>query len=229
MKCFTAALILAALAAAPVSAQDTGAGDGAAAVSWGGDLTISSSYVWRGDVEDGAPSVQPQFWVQLGDVSVSSWMAVSGAGVLEHDTSVEVAHSIGVFGVTGGWTNYFSLDTDIERHADELYASIALPSRITPSVTIWHGVGATSSRYIEAAISSRVRPRGLALELEPRVAAGYDRGRGADRGPTHVEATLGAEWSHRSMAIHPFITYLASLRGAIASRTVWGVQLMVGQ
>jgi len=227
MKSFTAALIVTGLTAAPVCAQDARAGDGAAGVSWGGDLTISSSYVWRGDVEDGAPSVQPQFWVQLGDVNVSSWMAVTVAGVLEHDTSVEVAHSIGVFGLTGGWTNYFSLDTDIERHADELYASIALPARITPSVTVWHGVGATSSRYVEAAISSRLTARRFALEA--RMAAGYDRGRAVDRGPTHVEATLGAEWSHRSVAIHPFITYLASLRGAIASRTVWGVQLMVGQ
>jgi hypothetical protein len=215
MRLFLIAGYLAAFAV-PAAAQTSSARD----VQWGGELTVASAYVWRGEPELRTANVQPDLWLSAGAFTFSSWMAVDGAGVYEHDAGIEYGRSLGPLGLRAGWTNYFVPSADGARLTNDIVAGLEYEGRISPSLSVWQGVGAERDSYLEAAVSTRIARRHATFE--PRVAAGYLRQPDAAARLRHIEYSLTVEWTAGAIAMRPFIAHVSGLREGVESRTYGG-------
>jgi hypothetical protein len=92
------------------------------------------------------------------------------------------------------------------QHENEVFAGIEYPSLVTPSITVWRGVGGGTARYLEAAATARTAWR--RLSFEPRLAVGVNDATDAAAASTHLESTLGVAWQRRGYAVRPFASYL---------------------
>jgi hypothetical protein len=216
MRLFLIASCLSALAV-PAAAQTSGARE----VQWGGELTVASAYVWRGEPELRTANLQPDLWFSAGAFTFSSWMALEGSGVYEHDAGIEYGHSIGSLDLRAGWTNYFVPSADGARLTNDVVAGVEYDGPISPSLSFWQGVGAERDSYLEAAVSTRIERRHATFE--PRVAAGYLREPDAAARLSHIEYSLTVEWTTGAIAVRPFITHVSGIREGVASRTYGGL------
>ncbi len=146
-------------------------------IATGVDLLGTNAYVWRGFVPTDAFSVQPNLWLTIGDLTVSSWGNTArrsvGGLLTEHDLTVDYSRNIGPYALSAGWINYLFPPAETGRHSNELYVGVADASYLNPSVRVFQDVHAGAGTYVNVAIDHEYAI-GSSIAVTPSVAAGYN-------------------------------------------------------
>jgi hypothetical protein len=112
-------------------------------VSSGGQIDLTSKYLWRGFVLADAVSVQPTYWVKFGSsLTVSSWMNVAReqleGPLTEHDLTVDYTKSLSPkFSMSAGWINYVFPGLDSGSVTNEIYGGLSHASYLNPTVKVF--------------------------------------------------------------------------------------------
>lgn len=186
-------VIIGALAGAvPVHAQAT----------FGVDLDLFSSYVWRGLSLTNKPVAEPAVWVSFpagnASVTVGGWANVdlgkyddpaddisesggsSAFNLSEFDPYAEVSFPVGKATLTGGVTGYiypndFGLTS--EANTVEVYGKVGLDAPLSPELSIYYDVDKIKGAYIEGGIShSLAASEKVSIDLG--AVAGFSAGQG---------------------------------------------------
>jgi hypothetical protein len=219
--------VLAALGAAPATAQEIGV-----------DAAFNSRYEWRGLSLTNNWVVQPDAWVTFpvgaASITAGGWGNVElgtyddpqddissngagGAGLTEFDWWGEVAFPVGIATLTGGATGYIytgeasdgALLTS-DANTTEIYAKAALDVLLSPSFGIWYDVDNVKGAYMEFGVSKGL-PLG-ATELTFGALMGLSAGQGVDSDPsanfkddgvTHFDFSAEASFNLGPLAITP--------------------------
>ena len=187
-------IIIGALGAAPAHAQAT----------FGVDLDLFSSYVWRGLTLTNKPVAQPAVWVSFpagnAAVTVGGWATIdlgkyddvnddisesggtSAFNFAEFDPYAEVSFAAGNATLTGGVTGYIypndaGLTSDF--NTIEIYGKAGLDVPLSPELAIYYDVDKIKGAYIEGSIShSLAASEKVSIDLG--AAAGFSAGQDAD-------------------------------------------------
>ena len=202
-------------------------------VTKGADLVGSNAYLWRGFVPTDAFSVQPNLWIKVGDLTVSSWGNTSrptGNGLLtEHDLTVDVTRTRGRYVVSAGWINYLVPGVDTGRYSNEFYAGVSHASFLTPTLRVYHDVQVGAGTYVNASVSHEFAVGRLLAT--PSVAVGYNRHQWIAES-TWSDAVMGLKVKlptpSKRLTIAPFLNYSRSLaRDLFPSRFYGGLGVSV--
>jgi hypothetical protein len=212
---------------ASVLAQSTSE-PGPLAVATGLDMVGTSAYVWRGFVPTEGFSLEPNLWVRVGRVTLSSWMNVDGSrtapAFTEHDFSIDYSHPVGRWTMSAGWINYLFPAVETGRHSDEVYAGVSHASYFNPVFRLYVDVHAGSGAYASLGASHVYDlPRGLAIQ--PSLTVGYNHEQWMDQsmlsdvnaGVKLTLPTLAGHWT-----LSPFVNYSRSLDADVLPSRVYG-------
>ena len=99
-------------------------------VTSGLDLVVASAYVWRGFVLVDDAALQPNAWLKVGNLTLTSWMNVAstrpnGDHLTEHDFTADYTIARGKTSFSAGYINYLFPDLDTDRVSHEIYAGVA--------------------------------------------------------------------------------------------------------
>lgn len=187
-------VIIGALGAPPAHAQAT----------FGVDLDLFSSYVWRGLSLTNKPVAQPAVWVSFpagnASITVGGWSTIdlgkyddvnddisesggtSAFNFAEFDPYAEVSFAAGNATLTGGVTGYIypndaGLTSDF--NTIEIYGKAGLDVPLSPELAIYYDVDKIKGAYIEGSIShSLAASEKVSIDLG--AAAGFSAGQDAD-------------------------------------------------
>ena len=203
-------------------------------ITTGVDLVGTSAYLWRGFVPTDAASVQPNLWMKVGDVTVSSWgntarPSAGGSMLTEHDFTVDYTRTTGRYVVSAGWINYLFPTVDVGRHSNEFYAGVSHVSFLNPTVRVFQDVQAGAGTYVNAGMSHEFAV-GRTL-VTPSVAVGYNRHQWIAES-TWSDAVMGVRVKvptpSKRVMLAPFVNYSRSLAsGLFPSRFYGGLGVSV--
>jgi hypothetical protein len=180
--------------AAPAHAQAT----------FGVDLDLFSSYVWRGLTLTNKPVLEPGVWVSFpaGNASITAggWANIdigqyddasdisesggtSAFNLAEFDPYAEVSFPVGNATLTGGVTGYIYPNDDPGLTSDfntwELYGKAGLDVPLSPELSIYYDIDKINGAYIEGNIShSLAASERVSIDLG--ATAGFSAGQDAD-------------------------------------------------
>jgi len=203
-------------------------------VSAGTDIVATSAYIWRGFVPTDAFSIQPNTWVRIGHLTVSSWSNVArrrvGGPLTEHDFTVDYSRPVGRFVVTAGWINYVFPPAETGRHSNEIYGGVSHTSYLNPTVRVYRDVHEGSGTYVNVGLAHEYAP-GDGVTVTPNVAVGYNDNLWVDAS-TFSDAAFGVKVKvptpFEHLAVAPFITFSRSLaRDRFPSRVYGGFGLVM--
>lgn len=218
------ALSFSLLAAANASAQ-TGT---TSPIHSGVDVVTASAYVWRGFVPVSRPSVQPNSWIKVGNLTASSWLNIDSSGpfgrrLTEHDFTLD--YSVTSHGATlsAGYINYVFPDASTEKMSHEMYASIAGAGYFNPSIRVFQDVKYGSGTYGAVAVAHTYRAANV--DLTPSVAVAYNHHQWIDASTWSdvnigLKASLPPLWSR--VTVSPFINLSRSLAPELLPNRVYG-------
>jgi len=190
----------------------------------GADLTLASSYVWRGVTVVNRPVLQPSVYLSapLGPLSVTGalWSNIelgrydgasdvsetggtSAFNVAELDPSLELGLPIGEHALALGIDGFIypnRAGTTSDDNAAEIHLRLDLSLPGAPSVGWWRDVSAIDGSYFEASLSHSLALRD-ALSLDLACAAGFSlsqgenlRGDGSVRSPGNFARDGFTHW-----------------------------------
>ena len=192
-----ALVIIGALAgAATVQAQAT----------FGADLDLFSSYVWRGLTLTNKPVAQPAVWASFpagnASITVGGWASIdlgqyddasdisesggtSAFNFAEFDPYAEVSFPVGKATLTGGVTGYIYPNDDPGLTSDfntvEIYGKAGLDVPLSPELAIYYDVDKIKGAYIEGSVSHSL-PASEKVSVDLGAAAGFSAGQGEKAG-----------------------------------------------
>lgn len=178
-----------------------GAAPGHAQASFGVDLDLFSSYVWRGLTLTNKPVAQPALWVSFpagnASITVGGWASIdlgkyddgsdisesggsSAFNFAEFDPYAEVSFPVGKTTLTGGVTGYiypndFGLTSDA--NTVEIYGKLGVDAPLSPELSIYYDVDKIKGAYIEAGLSHSL-PASEKVSIDLGMAAGFSAGQG---------------------------------------------------
>ena len=195
-------VITAALAGAvPVHAQAT----------FGVDLDLFSSYVWRGLTLTNKPVAQPAVWVSFpagnASITVGGWASIdlgkydngsdisqsggsSAFNFAEFDPYAEVSFPVGKATLTGGVTAYlYPNDVGLTSDANtvEIYGKVGVDAPLSPELSIYYDVDKIKGAYIEAGVSHSL-PASEKISIDLGAVAGFSAGQGIPDDPFSDES-----------------------------------------
>jgi hypothetical protein len=203
-------------------------------VTAGTEFMATSAYVWRGFVPNASFSVQPNTWVKVGDVTVSSWMNVArehvqNRPVTEHDLTIDYSKTRGSVTWSAGWINYAFPELTVGRYSNELYVGVAHASYFNPSLRVYQDVHEGSGTYVNAAVNHAYEVGDFTLT--PSVALGYNHHQWIDVSTfsdLNVGLRLTVPTPFKRLSVAPFVNYSRSLEtSVIPSRTFGGLAFSV--
>ena len=174
-----------------------------AQATFGVDLDLFSSYVWRGLSLTNKPVAEPAVWVSFpagnASVTVGGWANIdlgkydnasdisesggeSAFNLAEFDPYAEVSFPVGRTTLTGGVTGYIypndaGLTSDF--NTVEIYGKAGLDVPLSPELSIYYDVDKIKGAYIEANVShSLAASEKVSIDLG--AAAGFNAGQDAD-------------------------------------------------
>jgi hypothetical protein len=231
-----AAATLASLQPPPVAAPAPPAPARRFNVTAGTEFLASSSYVWRGFQPNGSFSVQPNTWVKIDNLTISSWMNIARRHVehrpiTEHDLTVDYSATRGSFTWSAGWINYVFPEVETGRYSNELYAGFSHSSYLNPSFRVYQDVHTGSGTYVNAGVSHTYPLIGSNVTLAPSVALGYNHKQWIEAS-TFSDLNMGLRLTMPGPVKHlwlaPFINYSRSLdRAVLQSKTYGGLSVAV--
>ena len=194
----------------------------------GVDMLGTSRYVWRGFLPTDGFSLEPNLWVKIGGLTMSSWMNTTGPSrgglFTEHDLTVDYTMSIGPFVLSTGWIAYFFPKADSGRHSNEIYAGVAHSSYLNPTLRVFQDVHAGAGTYVNISISHEY-PVGKGVAIAPILSAGYNH-RQWIADSTFSDAVIGLRIKlptpSRHVTVAPFVNYSRSLAREFFPSTVSG-------
>ncbi|MGZ8397717.1 MAG: TorF family putative porin [Gemmatimonadales bacterium] len=188
-----------------------GAAPGHAQATFGVDLDVFSSYVWRGLSLTNKPVAQPAVWVSFpaGSASITAggWASIdlgkydngsdisesggtSAFNFAEFDPYAEVSFAVGKATLTGGATAYiYPNDAGLTSDANtvEIYGKVGLDAPLAPELSIYYDVDKIKGAYIEAGVShSLAASEKVSIDLG--AAAGFSAGQGIPDDPLSDES-----------------------------------------
>jgi hypothetical protein len=222
--------VLAALGAAPATAQEIGV-----------DAAFNSHYVWRGVTYTNKFVIQPDAWASFsagpttitaggwGNVELGTYdgnddiseNGLGGAGLTEFDWWGEVSIPAGIATLTGGATGYIYTGDKADggltsaSNTIEIYGKADLGVMLNPSFAIWYDVDKIKGAYMEFGVSHGI-PLG-ATELSLGALAGVSAGQGVnssdpsessnfkDDGLTHLDFSAEASFGAGPISITPTV------------------------
>ena len=195
-----AALVVAGLVATAVPA---------AAQTVGADLSLFSSYVWRGLSLTNKPVAQPDLYVTFpagqASITLGGWASIdlgkyddpnddisesggsSAFNFAEFDPWAEISYTVGKATLTGGATAYIYPNKDTaplfaltsDFNTVEVYGKVAFDAPLSPKLAAWYDVDKIKGLYAEASIGHSV-PLGPKNSLALGALAGFNAGQDAD-------------------------------------------------
>ncbi len=186
-------------------------------LSAGFDLSDTSAYVWRGWVLHDGACFQPDLWVAVGDVTVTSWMNMrhSGGGDVnldEHDLTVDYSRAVKRVTLSAGWTNYRYRGLN-SGHSNEFYVGARADVPLQPGVQIYQDVEQGTGTYVSLSAGHEV-PLGKRLSAAGQVALGYNSHQyieGSGFSDVAVTAKLSIPIPSARAALEPMLIYSHSL------------------
>jgi hypothetical protein len=175
-----------------------------AQATFGVDLDLFSSYVWRGLSLTNKPVLEPAVWVSFpaGNASITAggWANIdigqyddasdisesggtSAFNLAEFDPYAEVSFPVGNATLTGGVTGYIYPNDDPGYTSDfntwEIYGKAGLDVPLSPELSIYYDIDKIKGAYIEANIGhSLAASEKVSIDLG--AAAGFSAGQDAD-------------------------------------------------
>jgi hypothetical protein len=229
------------LAAVPARGQDAvvvaargqeepAAGARPGLLSFGADITFTTTYVWRGFVLGEDPALQPSVWVNIGPLTIASWSNAdlpSGGSALysEHDLSVDYSTEVRGLAVSVGWTHYAFVRETEGRYSNDIHLSIGAGGYLNPTVEVSQDVHQGSGTYVAAGVSHDYPLWGGPIRLTPTVSIGYNHRLWTERsGLSDVTATLAfaVPLPGSRLALEPFLTYSCGLHAEVFPRRFLG-------
>lgn len=205
-------------------------------LSAGTEFLASSSYVWRGFQPNGSFSVQPNTWVKIDNLTISSWMNiarrhVANRPITEHDLTLDYSTSRGAFTWSAGWINYVFPEVQTGRYSNEFYAGFSHSSYLSPTFRVYQDVHAGSGTYVNVGVSHTYPVARSKVTLMPSVALGYNHQQWIDAS-TFSDLNMGlrltAPGPVKRLWLAPFINYSRSLDTAVVqSKTYGGLSIAV--
>jgi hypothetical protein len=175
-----------------------------AQATFGVDLDLFSSYVWRGLTLTNKPVAQPAAWVSFpagnASVTVGGWASIdlgqyddasdisesggtSAFNLAEFDPYAEVSFSVGNATLTGGVTGYIYPNDDPGLTSDfntvEIYGKAGLDVPLSPELSIYYDVDKIKGAYIEGNISHSL-PASERVSVDLGATIGFNVGQHAD-------------------------------------------------
>jgi hypothetical protein len=205
-------------------------------VAAGMELKAASAYVWRGFVPTPSFSLEPEPWVRIGRVTVSSLTDLARPDgrvqVDEHDLTVDYTQTNGKLIWSAGWINYVFPQETEDRHSDEVYAALQFRSYLHPTLHVYEDVHAGSGTYINLAVSHEYRLGRSDLALTPTLAAGYNHQYWIDDSmfsDANAGVSLTIPTPVSGLRLAPFVNYSRSLHRAYGpSRFYGGLGVVIG-
>ena len=175
-----------------------------AQATFGVDVDLFSSYVWRGLTLTNKPVLEPGLWVSFpaGNASITAggWANIdigqyddasdisesggtSAFNLAEFDPYAEVSFPVGNATLTGGVTGYIYPNDDPGLTSDfntwELYGKAGLDVPLSPELSIYYDIDKIKGAYIEGNIShSLAASERVSIDLG--ATAGFSAGQDAD-------------------------------------------------
>jgi hypothetical protein len=197
-------------------------------LSVGADVTVTSAFVWRGFVLHDNACLQPDLWVTVGDLTVTSWLNVrSGVAadnhVNEHDLTVDYSRDVRRLTLSAGWTDYRFFGNE-SGHSDEFYLGVRADVFLQPGVQVYRDVGQGDGTYVSLS-ASQDWPIGRHTTGTAQVAVGYNNHLYIDvSGFSDIGITLRLTLPIPSarMALQPTLTYSRSLMPELFPSRLFG-------
>lgn len=216
VKVLGAALLAAGLTAAaePAAAQAT----------FGADLDLFSSYVWRGVSLTNKPVAQPNVYLTVpagaASITFGGWANVelgryddplddfsesggeSGFNLAEFDPYAEVSVPAGRATLTGGITGYlFPNDVGLTSAANtwELYGKVGLDLPFAPELAVYYDIGKVNGAYVEGSLA-RSFPLSERVSLDLGALAGLSLGQGEPDDPGDSFNFAGNSFTHLDLS-----------------------------
>ncbi|MEA2723629.1 MAG: hypothetical protein QOH59_1400 [Gemmatimonadales bacterium] len=184
-----------------------GASPGQAQATFGVDLDLFSSYVWRGLSLTNKPVAEPAVWVSFpagsASVTVGGWANIdlgkyddpnddisesggtSAFNFAEFDPYAEVSFPAGKATLTGGVTAYIypnDLGLTSDANTVEIYGKVGLDVPLSPQLSVYYDVDKIKGAYIQADISHSL-PASEKISIDLGAAAGFSAGQGVSTDP----------------------------------------------
>jgi hypothetical protein len=175
-----------------------------AQATFGVDLDLFSSYVWRGLSLTNKPVLEPGLWVSFpaGNASITAggWANIdigqyddasdisesggtSAFNLAEFDPYAEVSFPVGNATLTGGVTGYIYPNDDPGLTSDfntwELYGKAGLDVLLSPELSIYYDIDKIKGAYIEGNLSHSL-PASEQVSIDLGATAGFSAGQDAD-------------------------------------------------
>lgn len=189
-----------------------GATPGHTQATFGVDLDLFSSYVWRGVTYTNKPVAQPAVWVSFpaGNASITAggWANIdlgkydnasdisesggtSAFNFAEFDPYAEVSFPVGKATLTGGVTAYIYPNDDPGFTSDantvEIYGKVGLDAPLAPELSVYYDVDKIKGAYIEAGVSHSL-PASEKISVDLGAVAGFSAGQGIPDDPLSDES-----------------------------------------
>lgn len=196
------------------------------------EVTVVSSYLWRGTVVNDSPSLQPSLTAAWGGLSVNLWSNVSRSPLhnqawTESDITLEYSHSLGRWTLTGGLTDYEFVDTPAAEgnRTREIYAGLSLDVPLQPTFRAYRDIGIGNGNYYSAAVTQPFRIAGL--RGESGLLAGLNQHQfQSQTAISNVEWTTSLDAITRDrVVITPFLTVVAGHRTLFGRHAVFGMRV----
>ena len=181
-----------------------GASPAGAQATFGGDLDLFSSYVWRGLSLTNKPVAEPGLWVSFpaGNASITAggWAnmdlgkyddasdisesgGTSAFNLAEFDPFAEVSFPVGNATLTGGVIGYIYPNDDPGLTSDfntwEIYWKVGLDVPLSPGLSVYYDLDKIRGAYIEGSLShSLAASERVSIDLG--ATAGFSAGQDAD-------------------------------------------------
>lgn len=215
MRRFLAFAIVPVLALALVTARPA-----SAQLSWGADLGLYSSYVWRGVTYTSRFVVQPDLWLSLpvgsGSITVGGWANIepgkydgtndisegggqAGPDLAEFDWWAEYGRTVGKLDLILGATGYYypnpadnaGLALTNDIKTIEIYGRFGFDAPLSPRLSIYYDVDKIKGAYFEGSINHSF-PLSPSFSLDLGALAGWSAGQEvSSNDPSYVFANDG--------------------------------------
>lgn len=198
------------------------------AMTFGADTSVTTAYVWRGWILDTGRCLQPDVWVKMGDLTVTSWVNVhmmsgTSLSLTEHDLSVDYSHEAGRVTLSAGWINYATLGHQAG-NTNEFYGGLRLKTLFNPGVQVYHDVQLGNGTYVSLSANQGF-PIVRRVGGTAQVSVGYNHHQYTEvSGWSDVAVTLklNVEVPSARVTLQPTIAYSHSLLPDVFPSRVFG-------
>jgi hypothetical protein len=180
--------------------------------------------------------VQPNTWVKIDNLTISSWMNIANRHVehrpiTEHDLTADYSATRGAFTWSAGWINYVFPEVETGRYSNEFYAGFSHSSYLNPSFRVYQDVHAGTGTYVNLGVSHTYPVLTTKMTLTPSAALGYNHKQWIDVS-TFSDLNMGLRLTVpgpvKRLWLAPFINYSRSLdRAVIESKAYGGLSVAV--